>query len=51
VAAVAQPVAGTVLAPYGVTTVPEPRQYTFGHPVGYVAARFFAFVLVLTECV
>src|SRR5947209_1691807 len=42
---VAAPVAGTVLPPRPVTTVPERPQYVFGNPLGYVVARFFAFVL------
>jgi uncharacterized RDD family membrane protein YckC len=41
----AAPVTGTVLPPRTATIVPDQGQYVFGHPVGYVAARFFAFVL------
>ena len=44
-APVAPPVTGTVLPPRTATAVPEQRQYVFGHSVGYVAARFFAFLL------
>jgi uncharacterized RDD family membrane protein YckC len=41
---VAAPVTGTVLPPRTATTVPERPQYVFGNPLGYAAARFFAFV-------
>ena len=39
------PVAGAVLPPRPVTTVPERPQYVFGNPLAYVVARFFAFAL------
>jgi len=42
---VVAPVSGTVLPPRTVTTVPERPPYVFGNPLGYVVARFFAFVL------
>jgi uncharacterized RDD family membrane protein YckC len=42
---VAEPVTGTVLPPRAATTVPQGPQYVFGNPLGYVLARFFAFVL------
>jgi uncharacterized RDD family membrane protein YckC len=38
-------VAGTVLPPRTTATVPERPRYVFGNPLGYVVARFFAFVL------
>ncbi len=41
---VAAPVSGTVLPPRTTTTVPERPQYVFGNPLGYVVARFCAFV-------
>jgi uncharacterized RDD family membrane protein YckC len=44
-APVVAPVSGTVLPPRPVTTIPERPQYVFGNPLGYVVARFFAFVL------
>ncbi len=42
---VAAPVTGTVLPPRAATTVADRPQYVFGNPLGYVVARFFAFVL------
>ena len=42
---VVAPVAGTVLPPRTATTVPDRPKYVFGNPLGYVVARFFAFVL------
>ncbi|MDP9105128.1 MAG: RDD family protein [Candidatus Eremiobacteraeota bacterium] len=44
-APVAAPVAGTVLPPRTAATVPERPRFVFGNPLGYVVARFFAFVL------
>ncbi|MBV8367691.1 MAG: RDD family protein [Candidatus Eremiobacteraeota bacterium] len=44
--AVVEPVRGTVIPPPGVTVVPE-RRPDVGNPLGYVAARFFAFALDL----
>ncbi len=41
----AVPVSGTVLPPRTATTVSDRPQYVFGNPLGYVAARFFAFAL------
>ena len=45
---VAVPVSGTVLPPRTATTVSDRPQYVFGNPLGYVVARFFAFVLDIT---
>jgi uncharacterized RDD family membrane protein YckC len=42
---VVAPVTGTVLLPRTATTVPERPAHVFGNPLGYVVARFFAFVL------
>jgi uncharacterized RDD family membrane protein YckC len=44
-APVVAPVAGTVLPPRTTATVRERPRYVFGNPLGYVVARFFAFVL------
>jgi uncharacterized RDD family membrane protein YckC len=46
-AAVVEPVRGTVIPPPKVTVVPEQRRLDVGNPLGYVAARFFAFALDL----
>jgi uncharacterized RDD family membrane protein YckC len=39
------PVEGTHIPPPTTTVVLDRPQYDFGHPIGYVFARFFAFVL------
>jgi uncharacterized RDD family membrane protein YckC len=41
----APPVEGTLIPPPTRTVVVERPQYDFGHPVGYVFARFFAFLI------
>jgi uncharacterized RDD family membrane protein YckC len=43
--AVADPVRGTVPPPRTAAAERERPQYVFGNPLGYVVARFFAFVL------
>jgi uncharacterized RDD family membrane protein YckC len=41
----AAPVSGTVIPPTATAVHPQRPPYEFGHPVGYVFARLFAFVL------